>query len=279
MAVPDLQRIAPNLQLAPEGWWVSPTIGAVDYPEHGNEECFQIEESSFWFAHRNRCILEALRMFPPPGTFFDVGGGNGYVARAIQDSGQDVVLMEPGLAGVRNALRRGVRQVVRSTLEDAGVLPGTLPAIGLFDVVEHIPDHGVFLERVARLLIPGGRIYATVPAYDWLWSEEDVTAGHSRRYTLSALHRILRDTGFQVDFATYFFGFLPLPILLVRALPFRLGLRAKSGSPEAVRSDHQVASPRAQRMLEMWTNWEISRIAQRRTLPMGGSCLIVARTR
>jgi hypothetical protein len=150
MGVSDLQRIAPNLQLTPDGWWISPTISPVDYPDHGNTACFSVEESSFWFAHRNRCILEALRMFPPPGTLFDVGGGNGFIARAIQDSGQDVVLMEPGIAGVRNALRRGVRQVVRSTLEDAGVLPETLPAVGLFDVVEHIPDDVGFLGRASR---------------------------------------------------------------------------------------------------------------------------------
>jgi hypothetical protein len=81
-----------------------------------------VEDSSFWFAHRNSCILEAIKLFPPRGEFFDVGGGNGYVERAIQESGIDVVLVEPGLAGVRNALHRGVRQVVRATLDDAGLL-------------------------------------------------------------------------------------------------------------------------------------------------------------
>jgi hypothetical protein len=88
-----------------------------------------------------------------------------------------------------------------------------------------------------------------------------------------------QDTGYQVDFATYFFGFLPLPILLLRALPFRLGLQARSGSPETLRSDHQVACTGARRMLGMWTRWEVSRIARRRTLPLGGSCLIVGQIR
>ncbi len=109
MLVSDPQEIAPNLELNPAGWWQTRASPEVSYPGEGNALCFLVEDSSFWFRHRNRCILEILRRFPPPGTFFDVGGRNRYVARAIQDAGLEVVLIEPGIDGVRNALRRGVR--------------------------------------------------------------------------------------------------------------------------------------------------------------------------
>ena len=205
----SLQEIAPNLEMCPGGWWASSTVSDVSYPEEGNALCFSVEESSFWFEHRNRCILEAVRRFPPAGAFFDVGGGNGCVAFALQQSGLQVVLVEPGLSGVRNAVKRGIRQVVRSTLEDAGVLPGTLPAVGLFDVIEHIEDAGEFLKAANRLMTSGGRIYVTVPAYQWLWSGEDKLAGHWRRYNLQAIVELLRNCGFALDFATYIFWFLP----------------------------------------------------------------------
>ncbi len=275
----NLQVIAPNLDLGQDGWWSSRTLSDVSYPEEGNSLCFSVEDSSFWFAHRNRCILEAMKIFPPSGAIFDVGGGNGYVARAIQDSGREVVLVEPGLAGVRNAVRRGIRQVVRATLEDAGVLAGTLPAVGLFDVVEHIRDDCDFLMGINRLVIPGGRIYITVPAYQWLWSDEDISAGHARRYTVSALHRLLERAGYTVEFATYFFGFLPLPILFRRVLPYRLGFAPKKFSEETVRSDHELGNPLASRILEILTRRELSRIAGQRPLGMGGSCFAVARKR
>ena len=42
-----------------------------------------------------------MRRFPPPGTVFDVGGGNGFVTLAIQNAGMDAVLVEPGPEGVR----------------------------------------------------------------------------------------------------------------------------------------------------------------------------------
>jgi hypothetical protein len=279
MHTSNLREIAPNLELGQDGWWSSRNLSDVSYPVEGNDLCFSVEDSSFWFGHRNRCILEALKLFPPSGALFDVGGGNGYVARAIQESGLEVVLLEPGLAGVRNALKRGIRQVVRATLEDAGVLAETLPAVGLFDVVEHIRDDSGFLTGIHRLVNPGGRIYITVPAYQWLWSGEDMLAGHSRRYTVPTLCGLLENAGYTVEFATYFFGFLPLPILLRRVIPYRLGLAPKELAEEDVRSDHELGHPLVSRILQMWSQRELARIAARRPLRMGGSCMAVARKR
>jgi SAM-dependent methyltransferase len=273
----NLREIAPNLELSHNGWWSSRQLSEVSYPEDGNALCFLVEDSSFWFEHRNRCILEAIRLLPPPGTFFDVGGGNGCVARAIQQTGRDVVLVEPGLAGVRNAVNRGIRQVVRATLDDAGVLAETLPAVGLFDVVEHISDDSGFMARMNRLVAPGGRVYITVPACQWLWSNEDTLSGHSRRYTVPALRRLLEHTGYTVELATYFFGFLPLPILLRRVMPYRLGFAAKQIAEITVRSEHELGNPLARRILRVLTRRELSRIAERRPVRMGGSCLAVAR--
>jgi SAM-dependent methyltransferase len=278
MSGPSLREIAPNLELGPEGWWSSRSVSDVSYPEEGNALCFAVEDSSFWFGHRNRCILEVMKLFPPAGAVFDIGGGNGYVARAIQESGSEVVLVEPGLAGVRNAVKRGIRQVVRATLEDAGVLPGTVPAVGLFDVVEHIQDDCGFLATIHRVLMPGGRVYITVPAYQALWSNEDKLAGHARRYTVSSLQDVLEKAGYDVEFATYFFGFLPLPVLLFRALPYRLGIGSSEMSEKGVRSDHQPGGVGAF-VLDKLMSRELAKIATGRTLSMGGSCLVVARKR
>jgi SAM-dependent methyltransferase len=279
MPLTSLREYAPDIELGPEGWWVSATVSEVSYPEEGNALCFVVEEASFWFEHRNNCILEAMKMFPPEGAIFDVGGGNGCVARAIQESGLEVVLVEPGLAGVRNAVKRGIRQVVRSTLEDAGILAGTLPAVGLFDVIEHIRDDCGFLTRTSRLLIPGGRVYITVPAHQWLWSTEDILAGHFRRYNLQGLGYVLDKAGYAIEFATCIFGFLPPPIFFRRVLPYRLGFGSKEVSERAVRSDHEVGRPMARHILQILTRWELSRIAKQRPLASGGSCLVVARKR
>lgn len=272
----DLQRIAKNIELRDDGFWAARSDTQISYPASGNEACFGIEDVSFWFRHRNHCILQAIHSYPPPGTFFDIGGGNGYVALAIQQAGYEVVLVEPGLAGVRNAATRGIHQIVKSTLTDAEFLPATIPSIGLFDVLEHVEDDGSFLLELYRLMAPGGRLYLTVPALPWLWSLEDTEAGHWRRYTLKSLTQVFTSSGFEVEFATSFFTFLPVPILVSRALPYRLGFRKPAGSAEAIRADHEVSNPLTARVLELLTNRELAAIASGRRYRRGGSCLLVA---
>jgi SAM-dependent methyltransferase len=275
--VVDLSEIAPKLQLAPEGFWISPNVSKVSYEEEHNDICFAVEDQSFWFTYRNECILNAVRLFPPPGAVFDVGGGNGYIAKALQDAGLEVVLVEPGLRGVRNARQRGVSHVVRSTLGDAGFRTGVIPAVGLFDVVEHIEDDRGFLTDLHTYLIPGGRVYLTVPAFRRLWSHEDIVAGHQRRYTVSQICAVLRDSGFEIDYATYFFNFLLLPIYFLRALPYALGIKPRKDMAERVHRDHHISNGAAQRVIRWLSGRELKRMASRCRIRVGASCLVVAR--
>jgi hypothetical protein len=39
----------------------------VSYLGEGNEACFEVEDQSFWFRHRNDCIRELVRSFLPRG--------------------------------------------------------------------------------------------------------------------------------------------------------------------------------------------------------------------
>ena len=273
----NLSEIASNIELCPDGLWRARTASSVSYPEDGNQNCFAIEDSSFWFRHRNACLVELLRRFPPEGTFFDIGGGNGHVAQALQNAGWEVVLVEPGYVGAQNARKRGIRQVVQATLEDAHFRPATLPAVGLFDVIEHVEDDRKFLREIHSFLKANGRIYITVPAFQTLWSHEDEEAGHWRRYTLRSLSDTLTAAGFQIEFSTYIFGFLPLGILLLRVLPFRFGMVPKRTAEERMRADHQVRGSLQTKALAYLTRRELSRLASRRTSRIGGSCLVVAR--
>ena len=276
----DLAKISRNLEQTPEGHWRSKSATPVSYPDWGNEACFQVEDSSFWFQQRNGCILEGVKQYPPSGPFFDVGGGNGFVAKALQDAGLEAVLVEPGAAGAFNARRRGIRDVVCATLEDAGFLPAALPAIGLFDVVEHIEDDGKFLEMVRDYLSAGGRVYVTVPAYPSLWSREDVDAGHHRRYSRRALRQLLESVGFSLEFVTGIFQFLPPAIFVARAIPYRLGLTKSSAAKDIandMRRQHEIRSNLISRPVAWAQRHEIAKIRARQESGFGASWLAVAR--
>ena len=107
----DFKLIANNLELV-DGNWVSTTRSDISYPDEANELCFRLEEDSFWFRHRNNCIIEMVKQFLPGGPLFDVGGGNGFVARMLEENNIEAVLVEPGEKGVANARKRGVKNII-----------------------------------------------------------------------------------------------------------------------------------------------------------------------
>ncbi|NIJ52411.1 class I SAM-dependent methyltransferase [Dyadobacter arcticus] len=249
----------------------------VSYPDDGNTVCFEMEDMSFWYQHRNECLVEAMKANHFPKDFYDIGGGNGITALAMQNAGYEVTLIEPYLSGIQNSQKRGIRNTVHSTLEDyVPKVEGTIPAAGFFDVMEHIEDDQAFLNKINHLLESNGLIMLTVPAFNSLWSDNDEQLGHFRRYTLNDLTSILAKSGFEVTYKTYFFSLVWLPMWLMRVLPNKLGI-VKKNSPEKKKSEHMAGNPSTSRFLRSLLKWEISAIKNKTKIPVGTSCLIVAK--
>lgn len=276
----ELVSCASGLRLGGDGIWYAADQTSVSYPSEGNNQCFEIEDKSFWFQHRNACIVELVKKFPPRGNgpIVDVGGGNGFVAKGLMDAGWDVVLVEPGPAGARNAKKRGLQHVVCATTQSAGFKPGSIPAIGVFDVVEHIKDDIAFLKHLHCLLEPGGILYLTVPAYNVLWSDEDVYADHYRRYNSRTLHALCAKAAFEVKFLTGIFQWLIAPVLCLRVLPYRLLGKSKKkiGDLKAINADHTL-SPWVKAVASASQARELHWISQGRGSSLGASLLLAAR--
>lgn len=251
--------------------WTAQSLSAVSYPDDGGARCRQIEDVSFWFRHRNRCIVALARQFAAGRRIWDVGGGNGVVSAALAEAGFDTALIEPGAEAARNALDRGVPVVIQATLEDAGFHPCSLAAAGLFDVLEHIEEDAAFLRSLRGVLAPGAPLLLTVPAHRWLWSANDRFGGHFRRYSASSLAAVLEAAGFELRYRSYFFAPLVVPIFLFRTLPSALGLR---------REIRQEVTAREHRgRLDRWLAVEERRIAAGKTQPFGASLLVAATAR
>lgn len=268
---------ATALALNESGIWVSQRATEISYPASGNEECYAMEDASYWFRHRNDCIVAAIRRFPPPGPILDIGGGNGFVARRLLDEGFATSVLEPGMQGAWNAKKqRAIPEVICSTLSNAGLSAESLAAAGCFDVIEHIDDDHSFLVDLHRILQPDGMLYLTVPAHGWLWSSSDVSAGHYRRYARVELNRLLRKLGFEPLFASYIFGMLTLPVLLFRALPFRLA-PSKEARLLSSNAEHGTQGGLYISAIESLLRREARQIAQGVELGVGTSVLAVAR--
>lgn len=269
----DLHSLAPGLQRQGDIWYTRATH-QVSYPESGHDRCYDLEDESFWFQHRNLCIWELYRKNAQPGTFLDVGGGNGFVTRMLAERDIPSILLEPGHQGIHNASQRGLKNLVCGSLEDLAFVPGAIANLALFDVIEHLADERPILRQACGVLGRQGRIFITVPAYRWLWCHEDNYSGHYRRYTLRTLRQVLRECGFEVIFASYFFSILPLPIAILRSLPYRLGRPDPTAGQEVRAREHKGL---ATRLIQWAIAWEPQWLARGRGIPVGSSCALVAR--
>jgi SAM-dependent methyltransferase len=259
-----------------DGIFFTDVQSEISYPPEGNDAYFKVEDRSFWFAHRAQCITEVIKNFPSEGIIFDVGGGNGHVSSVLNKNGLETALVEPNLSGVLNAKQRGLQHLICGTIDSDSLPKNSLPAIGIFDVLEHIPEDSKFLTSIRDMLKPNGMIYITVPAYQSLWSADDDYAGHCRRYSLKRLKTLLENTGFKVSYATYIFSLLPISILFFRTIPYVLGFKKKSSAKE-INNDHVIGNKFLNKIIEQVFQWEIGFIRNKKRIFFGSTCLVAAR--
>ena len=271
-----IQDIAPDLTQDTHGIWRTPLSSDISYPDDGNQRCFELEEASFWFNHRNRCITALVKKYPPKGFILDVGGGNGYQSHRLITEGFDVALLEPGPSGALNArTKRQIPTVICATLQDANLRPGSIPAIGLFDVLEHIPDDEDFVDRIYTLLKPGGLFYCAVPVYQWLWSYADDMVHHCRRYSEERLYALLGKR-FQKVYFSYYFKDLTLPVFFLRTLPHKVGLSRDRGLISNA-NEHGARSSVFSKLMTNLLEYEAHLIQEGTEQLMGPSVLFAAR--
>jgi len=142
----------------------------------------------------------------------------------LSHAGIDVVAVEPLRAGAEASARLGVTSFC-GTLQDLQLPDACLPAIGMFDVLEHLEHPEELLKEAHRVLQPEGILVVTVPALKWLWGDEDDVTGHFRRYRKGSLDATASATAFRPLTSQYLFASLVPAAALLRALPYSLGRR------------------------------------------------------
>lgn len=271
----NMQKILSQLRQDEHGIFRSKSRSSISYPVDGNKDCFSLEDNSYWFKHRNKCITSIIKRYPPVGPIIDVGGGNGYVTRGMLDAGFDAILLEPGDEGAINGkIIRKIPTVICSTFDDADFEASSIKAIGCFDVVEHVENDNELIDRFSYVLEPGGLLYVTVPAHNWLWSQSDVRAQHYRRYNYLMIEQLLSER-FEIIYFSYFFNFLSIPIFIFRALPFRIGFLGKTILSR--NTEHGTSQGPGSKLINYFLNRESEKIKKGKRINFGSSCLFVAR--
>ncbi|SFG21204.1 Methyltransferase domain-containing protein [Duganella sp. CF458] len=246
----------------------------IGFKPHYFEELAAVEARNFWFRSRNKLILWALRAYQPGmRSFLEIGCGTGFVLSAV--AAQFPQARMAGSEHLAEGLDYARQRVSRAEFSqmDARAMPyrEEWDAIGAFDVIEHIKEDKLVLDRIHAALKPGGHVYITVPQHRWLWSAVDEYACHERRYTAAELHHKVAAAGFELVRSTSFVSLL-LPMMLASRLAMR-GKKDISGDDIAGLRVHPVLN----RLLEVVLSFELAWIRCGGSWRLGGTRLLVAR--
>ena len=97
----------------------------------------------------------------------EIGCGVGFIARAVIKQKPDILLLgvEPRQSAARCAVREGFTMIGR-TIEDIDIRPGSMDAVVVLHVLEHLPDPVSALTAIHALLKPKGVLIGGVPSAD-----------------------------------------------------------------------------------------------------------------
>jgi SAM-dependent methyltransferase len=237
------------------------------------------EDSHWWFASRTRALLGLLDKEPPDSSqkILDVGCGAGNMIHHLSRYGS-VVGIDNNSIPLRIAHQRGYD----ARLAEAEDMPFEDRSFGLvtaLDVIEHCENDLQILRECYRVCTDDGLIAITVPAFQWLWTNNDVINDHKRRYSKSELRAKVTEAGFTVKRLTYnnFFIFPLAAALLVarRRSEREPELATPSTDEEAYQVEMEPTSWPVNALLTA-VGWLEASILRLTDLPLGTSLICIA---
>jgi SAM-dependent methyltransferase len=230
-----------------------------------------IEQPEYWwYVARSDLLRAALaEHVGSPARVLDVGSADGPSVNWLRQHDGLHVAMDIDPRGL------AAGGVCGSALE-MPFADASFDVVGAFDVLEHCEPEEVALREMARVLVPGGRLLLSVPAYTWAWSDFDDANGHHRRYTIKRAERAVAAAGLDIERSTYAFAGV-FPFFAAERISRRtLGaLRKDEAAPEDIVSLPQVPGWMSKMFLSL-SRFD-RQVLRRRDLPFGSSVLVAAK--
>lgn len=235
---------------------------------------FQLEGRHWWFVGRRAIFLRVLDRHVRQSTHavavLDFGCGTGAFLTDLERFGP-VSAVDGDEAAVAFCHQRGhaeARHVAAGT--PLPFADASFDLVTTLDVIEHIENDVAALRELHRVIRPGGLLLVAVPAFMFLWGDQDEISHHFRRYTDASLRRSLQSAGFVVEHSSYFNTWLFAPIAAVRVT------RRMIRRPSAQNTDFDIGPARLNGVLSRLLASEAGPVSRTR-LPFGVSLLALAR--
>lgn len=201
-----------------------------------------------------------------PTAVMDVGCGDAVAFEALSQFGP-----VEGIEIDRSLLSEGNPHASRIHHEPLGHAVYSGRKFGLItalDVIEHIENDAQAVADMVDMLLPGGVLVVTVPAFMSLWDKHDVINHHFRRYRACDLRSLLVPHGdvLQVGYLFHMVYFLKRVVKMLNVL-----------RPGTV-TQHSMPSDFVNRIMESFCIAEY-RLCRRLSVPFGSSVVGVLQRR
>jgi ubiquinone/menaquinone biosynthesis C-methylase UbiE len=170
------------------------------------ERMYRFEDRYWWFIARRNLIATLIKTHYGENAglrILDVGCGTGAMLDELASFGSvtGADFAPEALAFCR--ARGDHYPLARADIRCLPFADNSFDVITAMDIIEHIDNDKAALMELHRVLKPGGRVFATVPAFQSLWSEHDEALHHYRRYTAPQFKDLFQRVGFTVGKMSY----------------------------------------------------------------------------
>ena len=241
----------------------------------------ELEEEHWWFRARRRVYLDLLRHALgsyAPERILDVGAGVGGFLAGLSELSSTVHHTELSPECLATCRERGYSRGVRAEARALPYAAMSFDLVCLFDVIEHVDEDTAVMHEVARVLRPEGLALITVPAYPWLFGENDRVSGHRRRYTRSSLKGLIENAHLGLVRCTYT-NTLMLPAIAAYVLAAKGARALRLTGSRQDRTNLSVKLPRLLNECCYRSFVAELNLSRRWDLPFGHSILALARKR
>lgn len=188
------------------------------------DEMKNTQDSHWWFRGK-RAILEKLLnslCLSLNAQILEIGCGTGSNLTLLSKFGNITALEIDNEARKYAAELAGI-PVLNGWLPDGlfNISGKKFDLICMFDVLEHIESDSESLKTLREYLVPDpankGKLFITVPAYQWMYSQHDKELSHFRRYSKNELTDKLTVAGYKICSIGYM-NTLLFPLMLLSRL-------------------------------------------------------------
>jgi ubiquinone/menaquinone biosynthesis C-methylase UbiE len=190
------------------------------------EIMYAVEDSHWWYRGMETITRAVLQRWYRPGNhlrILDAGCGTGAAMSSYLRDYGNVTGIDISNIALTFCRKRTTSNLSRASVERLPFRAQSFDLVTSFDVLyeQAVCNEGDAVKEIARVLIPGGRIFLRLPAYDWLRGQHDAVIHTARRYTTGQVRALLKQNGFAVEHLSYSNMFL-FPFALLKRTYERL---------------------------------------------------------